>query len=89
MCNKFTICLIMTSLWNSVSMRKSDTWLKNKVCLGCYDPISSNHSAETCTKKIILKIPRTIIQLLNITISKIEKTMHQEEMTKGKNSVVK
>ena len=25
---------------------------KNNLCLGCYDPISSNHSAKTCIKRI-------------------------------------
>ena len=28
---------------------------KNKLCFGCYDPISSNHSAKTCSKRIICK----------------------------------
>ena len=28
---------------------------KNKLCFGCYDPITSNHSAKTCTKRIICK----------------------------------
>ena len=25
---------------------------KNNLCFGCYDPISSNHSAKTCIKRI-------------------------------------
>ena len=28
---------------------------ENKLCFGCYDPNSSNHSAKTCTKRIICK----------------------------------
>ena len=28
---------------------------KNKLCFGCYDPISNNHSAKTCSKRIICK----------------------------------
>ena len=28
---------------------------KNKFCFGCYDPISSNHSAKICSKRIICK----------------------------------
>ena len=28
---------------------------KNKICFGCYDPISSDHLAKTCTKRIICK----------------------------------
>ena len=28
---------------------------KSKLCFGCYDPISNNHSAKTCSKRIICK----------------------------------
>ena len=28
---------------------------KNKLCFGCYDPITSKHSAKTCTKRITFK----------------------------------
>ena len=41
-------------IWLSVNER---SWhlAKNKLCFGCYDLISSNHSAKTCSKRIICK----------------------------------
>ena len=35
--------------------KRSRYYVKNKLCFGCCDPISSNHSAKTCIKIIICK----------------------------------
>ena len=35
-------------------MRQAVTWPKTN-CFGCYDLASSNHSAKTCSKRIICK----------------------------------
>ena len=34
---------------------RSRYFAKNKICFGCYDPISSNHSAKICSNRIICK----------------------------------
>ena len=36
-------------------MKKNRYLSKNKLFLGCYDPISGNHSAKTCNKRTICK----------------------------------
>ena len=53
---------------------------KNKLCFGCYDPISSNHSAKTYSKRIICKECKNIIQLLFMVICTKSKKVNQEKM---------
>ena len=56
-----------------LSVNKRSRYLaKNKLCFGCYDPITSNHSAKTqrhAPRGLYVKNVRTIIQLLFMVIS--------------------
>ena len=68
-----------------LSVNKRSRYLaKNKLCFGCYDPITSNHSAKTCTKRIIRKECKNYHPTALHGYQCKSKTMHQEKMMMGK-----